>query len=173
MFHQLFHQLSKRETWWIWEVREESSRGEELWLMEKHCQKRRAMWEMHWDVTDWKRVVRWGMFAGVLSAYWFHSKGLFLSTWLWTRKTWRRSLDCMRGSSHILGLTGSVLLRWLGTVLGLTESANFFVKTYCLWHKHLEIEILLGVAMLDVSENGPNIAIFDLRVRVKTVTCCL
>ena len=26
-------------------------------------------------------------------------------------------------------------LRWLGTVLGRTERANFFVKIYCLWHK--------------------------------------
>ena len=32
----------------------------------------------------------------------------------------------------------------LGTVLGRTKCANFFVKTYCLWHKQLENEIILG-----------------------------
>ena len=35
-------------------------------------------------------------------------------------------------------------LRWLGTVLGWTECANFFVKIYCLWYKHLENETILG-----------------------------
>ena len=35
-------------------------------------------------------------------------------------------------------------LRWFGTVLGQTKCANFFVKTYCLWHKQLENEIILG-----------------------------
>ena len=35
------------------------------------------------------------------------------------------------------------ILRWLGTVLGRTKCANFFVKTYCLWHKRLENEIIL------------------------------
>ena len=35
-------------------------------------------------------------------------------------------------------------LRWLGTVLGRTKCADFFVKTYCLWHKQLENEIILG-----------------------------
>ena len=35
-------------------------------------------------------------------------------------------------------------LRWFGTVLGRTKCANFFVKTYCLWHKQLENEIMLG-----------------------------
>ena len=37
-----------------------------------------------------------------------------------------------------------ILLRWFGTVLGRTKCANFFVKTYCLWHKQLETEIILG-----------------------------
>ena len=35
-------------------------------------------------------------------------------------------------------------LRWFGTVLGRTKCANFFVKTYCLWHKQLENEIIIG-----------------------------
>ena len=34
--------------------------------------------------------------------------------------------------------------RWFGTVLGRTKCANFFVKTYCLWHKQLENEIIFG-----------------------------
>ena len=34
-------------------------------------------------------------------------------------------------------------LRWFGTVLGRTKCVNFFVKTYCLWHKQLENEIIL------------------------------
>ena len=43
------------------------------------------------------------------------------------------------------GVTNTnTILRWLGTVLGRTECANFFVKTYCLWHTHLENEIILG-----------------------------
>ena len=37
-----------------------------------------------------------------------------------------------------------MLLRWLGTVLGRTKCANFFVKTYCLWHKQVENEIISG-----------------------------
>ena len=37
-----------------------------------------------------------------------------------------------------------LILRWLGTVWGRTKCANFFVKTYCLWHKQLENEIILG-----------------------------
>ena len=40
----------------------------------------------------------------------------------------------------------------------------FFVKTYCLWHKQLENEIILGGlrAPFFTGEGGPNIAIFDL-----------
>ena len=54
-------------------------------------------------------------------------------------------------------------LRWLGTVLGRTECANFFVKTYCLWHKHLENEIILGGHRARIFQKmGPNIGIFDL-----------
>ena len=45
-------------------------------------------------------------------------------------------------------------LRRLGTVLGRKKCANFFVKTYCLWHKQLENEIILGVTVLHFSENG-------------------
>ena len=30
------------------------------------------------------------------------------------------------------------------SILGRTKCANFFVKTYCLWHKQLENEIILG-----------------------------
>ena len=37
-----------------------------------------------------------------------------------------------------------IVLRWFRTVLGRTRRANFFVKTYCLWHKQLENEIILG-----------------------------
>ena len=40
--------------------------------------------------------------------------------------------------------THLILLRWLRTVLGWTKCANFLVKTYCLWHKQLENEIILG-----------------------------
>ena len=39
---------------------------------------------------------------------------------------------------------GGPALRWFGTVLGRTKCAIFFVKTYCLWHKQLEKEIILG-----------------------------
>ena len=46
------------------------------------------------------------------------------------------------------------LLRWLGTVWGQTKCANFFVKTYCLWHKQLENEIILGVTVLHFLEDG-------------------
>ena len=38
----------------------------------------------------------------------------------------------------------NLYLRWFGTVLGRTKCANFFVKTYCLWYKQLENEIILG-----------------------------
>ena len=33
---------------------------------------------------------------------------------------------------------------WFRTVLGRTKCANFFVRAYCLWHKQLENEIILG-----------------------------
>ena len=39
---------------------------------------------------------------------------------------------------------GKVSARWLETVLGRTKCANILVKTYCLWHKQLENEIILG-----------------------------
>ena len=44
------------------------------------------------------------------------------------------------------GKTSCSYLRWLGTVLGRTDCAIFFffAKTHCLWHKHLENEIILG-----------------------------
>ena len=42
------------------------------------------------------------------------------------------------------GPISGAFLRWLGTVLGRIECANFFVKTYCLWHQDLENEIILG-----------------------------
>ena len=35
-------------------------------------------------------------------------------------------------------------LRWIGTVLGRAKCANFWVKTYFLWHKQLENEIIWG-----------------------------
>ena len=50
----------------------------------------------------------------------------------------------------------------------------FFVKTYCLWHKQLENEIILGSPCSNFQKMGPNIAIFDLLkygVNGKTVTC--
>ena len=64
--------------------------------------------------------------------------------------------------------------RWLGTVLGQTECANFFVKTFCLWHKHLENETMLGGHCARFFKMGPIIAVFDLvkyGVNGKTVTC--
>ena len=51
----------------------------------------------------------------------------------------------------------------------------FFVKTYCLWHKQLENEIILGGHHAGgFQKMGPNIAIFDLvkyGVNAGTVTC--
>ena len=66
-------------------------------------------------------------------------------------------------------------LRWFGTVLGRTKCANFFVKTYCLWHKQLENENNIRGSPCSIFQKmGPNIAIFDLLkygVNGKTVTC--
>ena len=66
-------------------------------------------------------------------------------------------------------------LRWLGTVLGGTECANFFVKTYCLWHKHLENEIILGGHRARFFRKWvQTLRYFDLVkyvVNAKTVTC--
>ena len=66
-------------------------------------------------------------------------------------------------------------LRWLGTVFGRTECANYFVKTYCLWHKRLENEIILGGHRARFFRKiGPNIAIstlLSMKVNGKTVTC--
>ena len=47
--------------------------------------------------------------------------------------------------AHVKSLTAvlTVILRWFGTVLG-QNVPIFFVKTYCLWHKQLENEIILG-----------------------------
>ena len=57
---------------------------------------------------------------------------------VWVRNGASKSV--VMGNSHCLRF----MLRWLGTVLGRTKCANFLVKTYCLWHKHLENEIILG-----------------------------
>ena len=57
---------------------------------------------------------------------------------------------------------------------GSNKMCQFFVKTYCLWHKQLENEILLGGHRAPFFRNGPNVAIFDLLkygVNGKTVTC--
>ena len=46
---------------------------------------------------------------------------------------------------------------------GSNKMCQFFVKTYCLWHKQLENEIILGghrLTVLHFQKIGPNIAIF-------------
>ena len=45
---------------------------------------------------------------------------------------------------------------------GLNRTCQFFVKNYCLWHKHLENEIIWGSKCLIFQKWGPNIAILDL-----------
>ena len=37
---------------------------------------------------------------------------------------------------------------------GSYKMCQFFCQTYCLWHKQLENEIILGVTVLHFSENG-------------------
>ena len=55
------------------------------------------------------------------------------------RRLRESSINCTTGQPLVV-----VYLRWLGTVLGRTKCANFFVKTCCLWHKLLENGIILG-----------------------------
>ena len=61
-------------------------------------------------------------------------KPFWLANWLYPQSDWAG------WQIHV----NCDVLRWLGTVLGRTKCANFFVKTYCLWHKQLENEIILG-----------------------------
>ena len=98
----------------------------------------------------------------------------------WNLRQWTRITDChwvmVQGSNNAQRSKNTLRpLRWLGTVLDGTEFANFFVKTYCLWHKYLENEKnIRGSPCSNFQKMGPNIAIFDLvkyGVNEKTVTC--
>ena len=83
------------------------------------------MWGF-FNICRGKKILQKAQHMGL---FFFSNMGPFSNTWGYF-ETYRSLLK------HIL--------RWFGTVLGRTKCANFFVKTYCLWHKQLENEIILG-----------------------------
>ena len=99
----------------------------------RFCSTNKTVFYRHWHSCQTSQI-KWSQTMR------FSSRPLHRMDWTWrsllNSELWTSSIAIRfrssRWSRRATSQLGRATLRWLGTVLGRTKCANFFVKTYCL-----------------------------------------